>query len=68
MKQEVDSLKREMIDKLLTNLTKMREKTQINKIRNAKGEITTNITEIQGIRDNSENTQSSKWEKSRRNG
>jgi hypothetical protein len=27
----------------------MREKTQIRKIRNAKGEITTNTTEIQGI-------------------
>jgi hypothetical protein len=34
----------------LANLTKMsREKTQINKIRNAKGEITTNTTEIQEI-------------------
>jgi hypothetical protein len=32
------------------NLTKMRrEKTQIHKIRNAKGEIITNTTEIQGI-------------------
>jgi hypothetical protein len=37
------------IDRPLANLTKMRrEKTQINKIRNAKGEITTNTTEIQG--------------------
>jgi hypothetical protein len=35
------------IDRLLANLTKMRrEKTQI---RNAKGEITTNTTEIQEI-------------------
>jgi hypothetical protein len=30
------------IDRPLANLTKMREKTQISKIRNAKGEITTN--------------------------
>jgi hypothetical protein len=38
------------IDKPLTNLTKMRkEKTQISKIRNTKGEITTNTKEIQGI-------------------
>jgi hypothetical protein len=37
------------IDRLLANLTKMRrEKTQISKIRNAKGEIT-NTTEIQEI-------------------
>jgi hypothetical protein len=36
------------VDKPLANLTKMRrEKTQISKIRNAKGEITTNTTEIQ---------------------
>jgi hypothetical protein len=35
------------IDRLLANLTKSRrEKTQISKIRNAKGEITTNTTEI----------------------
>jgi hypothetical protein len=38
------------IDKLLANLTKMRrEKTQINKIKNKKGAITTNTKEIQGI-------------------
>jgi hypothetical protein len=38
------------IDKPLVNLTTMREeKTQINKIRNEKGEITTNTKEIQGI-------------------
>jgi hypothetical protein len=37
------------IDKPLANLTKIRrEKNQI-KIRNAKGEITTNTKEIQGI-------------------
>jgi hypothetical protein len=38
------------IDRPLANTTKMRrEKTQISKIRNAKGEITTNTTEIQDI-------------------
>jgi hypothetical protein len=38
------------IDRPLANLTEMRrEKTQISKIRNAKGEITTNTTEIQEI-------------------
>jgi len=38
------------IDKLLGRLTKKkREKTQINKIRNEKGEVTTDITEIQRI-------------------
>jgi hypothetical protein len=38
------------IDRPLANLTKMRrEKTQISKIRNAKGEIKTNTTEIQEI-------------------
>jgi hypothetical protein len=38
------------IDRPLANLTKMRrEKTQISKIRNIKGEITTNTTEIQEI-------------------
>jgi hypothetical protein len=37
-------------DRPLANLTKMRtEKTQIIKIRNAKGEITTNTMEIQEI-------------------
>jgi hypothetical protein len=35
------------IDKPLANMTKMkREKSQISKTRNKKGEITTNITEI----------------------
>jgi hypothetical protein len=38
------------IDKSLANLTKMRrEKTQISKIKNEKGGITTNTKEIQGI-------------------
>jgi hypothetical protein len=38
------------MDRLLVNLTKIkREKTQINKIRNAKGEITTKTMEIQKI-------------------
>jgi hypothetical protein len=52
------------IDNPLTNLTKMRrEKNQINKIRNGKGEITTNTREIQGfIRDYFENLYSNKLE------
>jgi hypothetical protein len=38
------------IDRSLANLTKMRwGKTQVNEIRNAKGEITKDTTEIQGI-------------------
>jgi hypothetical protein len=38
------------IDKSLANLIEMRtEKTQISKIRNVKGEITTNTKENQGI-------------------
>ena len=38
------------IDKLLARLIKKkREKTQINKIRNEKGEVTTDTTEIQNI-------------------
>jgi hypothetical protein len=52
------------IDRPLGNLTKMRreKKTQISKIRNAKGEIT-NTTEIQGIiRDYSENLHSNDFE------
>jgi hypothetical protein len=40
-----------------------KEKTQISKIRNAKGEITTNTTEIQGIiRDSFEKLYSYKFE------
>jgi hypothetical protein len=48
----------------LANLTIMRrEKTQISKIRNAKGEIITNNTEIQGIiRDYFEKLYSNKFE------
>jgi hypothetical protein len=39
-----------MIDRSLAILTKMRrEKTQISKIKNARGEITTNTMEIQEI-------------------
>jgi hypothetical protein len=45
MKQKVCSLKK--IDRPLANLIKMRrEKTQISKIRNAKGVITTNTMEV----------------------
>jgi hypothetical protein len=48
MKQKAVSLKINKIDKTLANQTKMRsEKTQISKIRNEKGEITTNTKEIQ---------------------
>ena len=44
------SLKELMIDKPLASLIKnKREKTQINKIMNEKGEITTNTKEIQTI-------------------
>jgi hypothetical protein len=52
------------IDRPLANLTKMRrEKTQIRKIRNTKGEIKTNTTEIQGIiRDCFENLYSNKFD------
>jgi hypothetical protein len=48
----------------LANLTKLkREKTQISKIRNSKGEITTKTTEIQGIiRDYFESLHSNKFE------
>jgi hypothetical protein len=52
------------IDSPLANLTKMRrEKTQISKIRNEKGVITTNTMEIQEIlRDYFENLYSNKFE------
>jgi glutamyl-tRNA reductase len=48
----------------MANLTKRRrEKTQINKIRNAKGKITTNIMEVQEIiRDYFENLYSNKFQ------
>jgi hypothetical protein len=65
MKQKVGSLKKiSKIDRPLVNLTKMRrEKTQISKIRIAKGEITTNTMEILGIiRDYLENLYSNKFE------
>jgi hypothetical protein len=46
MKQKSGFEKINKIDRPLANLSKMRrEKTQISKIRNAKGEITTNTTE-----------------------
>jgi hypothetical protein len=49
---KADSLKKmNKRDKTLANLTKMRmKKTQINKIKNEKGEITTNTKEIQGTK------------------
>jgi hypothetical protein len=65
MKQKASSLKKiNKIDRPLENLSKMkREKTQISKIRNAKGEITTNTMEIQVIvRDYFENLYSNKFE------
>jgi hypothetical protein len=65
MKQKSGSLKKiKMIDKLLAKMTNIRgEKTQISKIRNKKGEITTNNIETQGIiRDHFENLYSNKLE------
>jgi hypothetical protein len=52
------------IGRSLANLTKIRrEKTQISKMRNAKGEIKTNTTELQEIiRDYFENLYSNKFE------
>jgi hypothetical protein len=52
------------IDRPLANLTKMKkEKTQISKIRNAKGEITPNTMEVEDIiRDYFENLYSNKFE------
>ena len=51
MKQKAASLKRstKLINLLLTHQEKKGEKTQINKIRNETGEVTTDITEIQRI-------------------
>ena len=51
MKQKAGSLKRwKKIEKPLARLIKQkRERTQINKIRNEKGEVTMYITEIQRI-------------------
>jgi hypothetical protein len=51
MKQKTGTLKKKKkINKLLANLTKMRrKKTQISKIRNKKGEITTKTKKIHGI-------------------
>jgi hypothetical protein len=55
------------INKPLANMTKRRrEKTQINKTRDEKGDITTNTNEIHRIiREYFENLYSSKLEKSR---
>jgi hypothetical protein len=61
MKQK--ALKKKKIEKPLANLTKMRrERTEISKIRNEKGEITTNTKEIKGIIvDYFENLYSNNW-------
>jgi hypothetical protein len=64
MKQKAVFEKVNKIYRPLANLTKMRrEKTQVSKIRNAKGEITTNTTEVQEIiRDYFESLYSNKFE------
>jgi hypothetical protein len=65
MKQKAVSLKKiNKINRPLENLTKMRrEKTQVNKIRNAKEEKITNTMEIQKIiREYFENLYSNKFE------
>jgi hypothetical protein len=65
MKQKIGSLKKiNKINRPMANLTKMRrQKTQISRIRNAKGEIITNTTEVQEIiRDYFENVYSNKFE------
>ena len=50
MKLKASSLKRNQIDKPLARLIKKkREKTQINKIRNEKREVTNDFTELQRI-------------------
>jgi hypothetical protein len=56
--------KKNKTDRPLANWTKMkREKPQTSKMRNAKGEITTNASEIQGIiRDYFENLYYNKFE------
>jgi hypothetical protein len=65
MKQKIWFFKNiNKINKLLSNVTKQRrEKTQINKIRDEKGDMNTNTNEIQRIiRGYSENLYSSKLE------
>jgi sulfur relay (sulfurtransferase) DsrC/TusE family protein len=65
VKQKAGYLKKiSKIDRSLANLIKMKkEKTQISKIKNAKGEITKNTMEIQEIiRDYFENLYSNKFE------
>ena len=44
-----ETLVKNKIDKLLARLIKKKKKNQINKIRNEKGEITTDNAEIQRI-------------------
>ena len=49
MKLRAGSLKRNKIDKHLVRLTKKkREKAQINKIRNERGEVTTDTNKYKG--------------------
>jgi hypothetical protein len=65
MKQKAGPLKKiNEIDRPLANLTKMmREKIKISKIRNVKGKIKTNTSEIQEIiRDYSDRLYSNKFE------
>jgi hypothetical protein len=65
MKQKAGSLKKiNKIDRPLANLTNVRrEKTQVSKIRNSKGEIKTNTMEVQKIiRKYTENLYSNKFE------
>ena len=50
MKPKVGSLKRSRVDKLLASMTKKnREKAQTTKIRNERGDITINFTDIKWI-------------------
>ena len=50
MKLKANSLKRNKIDKPLARfIKKKREKTQINKMRNEKREVTNDFTELQRI-------------------
>jgi len=63
MKLKADSLKRNKIDRPLVRFIKTKsEKTQINKIRYEKGEVTSDTTEIQRIiKDTKSNYIPTKW-------